>query len=43
VRHPLGLFQDESNYLAKVDPRVPELYWTHLSAMPLTATARLQR
>jgi hypothetical protein len=28
VRHPLGLSQDESNYLAKVDPRVPELYWT---------------
>jgi hypothetical protein len=26
VQHLLGLSQDESNYLAKVDPRVPELY-----------------
>ena len=39
VRHPLGLSQDESNYLAKVDPRVPELYWTQPRAwgMPLLA------
>ena len=39
VRHPLGLSQDESNYLAKVDPRVPELYWTQPRAwgMPVLA------
>lgn len=39
VRHPLGLSQDESNYLAKVDPRVPELYWTEPRAwgMPVLA------
>jgi hypothetical protein len=37
VRHPLGLSQDESNYLA--DPMVPELYWTQPRAwgMPLLA------
>ena len=39
VRHPLGLSQDEANYLAKVDPRVPELYWTQPRAwgMPVLA------
>jgi hypothetical protein len=39
VRHPLGLSQDESNYLAKVDPGVPELYWTQPRAwgMPVLA------
>ena len=39
VRHPFGLSQDESNYLAKVDPRVPELYWTQPRAwgMPVLA------
>ena len=39
VRHPLGLSQDESNYLAKVDPRVPELYWSQPRAwgMPVLA------
>jgi hypothetical protein len=39
VQHPLGLSQDESNYLAKVDPRVPELYWTQPRAwgMPVLA------
>src|SRR3712207_2531794 len=25
---PLGLTTDEATYLAKVDPSVPELYWT---------------
>jgi hypothetical protein len=39
VQHPLGLSQDESNYLAKVDPRVPELYWSQSRAwgMPVLA------
>ena len=39
VRHPLGLSQDESNYLAKVDPNVPELYWSQPRAwgMPVLA------
>ena len=39
VRHPLGLSQDESNYLAKVDPRVPELYWTQPRAWGMAVLA----
>ena len=41
VRHPLGLSQDESNYLAKVDPRVPELYWTQPRAWGMAVLAAL--
>ena len=39
VPHPLGLSQDEANYLAKVDPRVPELYWTQPRAWGLPVLA----
>jgi hypothetical protein len=39
VRHPFGLSQDESNYLAKVDPSVPELYWTQPRAWGMPALA----
>ncbi len=39
VRHPLGLSQDESNYLAKVDPRVPELYWSQPRAWGMAVLA----
>ena len=39
MRRSLGLALDESNYLAMVNPRVPELYWTEVRAwgMPLLA------
>lgn len=39
VPHPFGLSPDEANYLAKVDPSVPELYWSAPRAwgMPVLA------
>ena len=39
VPHPFGLSPDEANYLAKVDPSVPELYWSQPRAwgMPVLA------
>ena len=41
VPHPLGLSQDEASYLAKVDPRVPELYWTQPRAWGMAVLAAL--
>ena len=39
VPRPMGLSIDEATYLAKVDPEVPEQYWTEVRAwgMPLLA------
>ena len=39
VPRPMGLSIDEVTYLAKVDPEVPELFWTEVRAwgMPLLA------